>query len=663
MGVTHLWQLLEPVGRRVNIETLTNKILAIDASIWLVQFIKAMRDDRGEVMRNAHLLGFFRRICRLLFHRVRPVFVFDGATPALKKRTTAARRRQRDQQQAKVRRAAERLLVNRLKQAAVGHVSALATAVSTQGVQPGSGSQGSGGAAAAAPVGGRDEGQAHGTSNTRSSAAAGEAGSSHAGSRDVAPSGLQEALCAADELLAVQLQADEEEVQEVPAGAAAGSTSHLKVATNECYSGATGSSGGAAGKWDAAGGASQGASGGHGQTAGMGVGGDSGGGEPCTVAAAPPSGSGQHKEGWEEQPMEINSDDESSEDEDEDDIIKQLDLPSDVTELDPAVLSTLPPSVQFEIMQKLREEQFNRNRVKFQAVASNAAAFSETQLSAYLKASAFRRKLDTIRDSQNSESRKLANDAGREYIYHVDPAVAGGGADEGAATAAAGEAAAAKRPGEEETQQSAAKDSGTIEISMEIPAFIDREAFLKLGEEEAAGAQEGAEEEEDVEWEDVDASGAALASTIPTKKPEHWRERMEQRQRFWSRTHGFQFGRKLGDWSEAEKRQPMQRQMPHGSAIVIDGEEEYGVEELTAEEQEDDDALQHAIQASLQAAGAGSSQGERSADAAAIAGIGGGEDGSGDDSDFEWEDVAAEQAEPGGAPQQGTDNGDPNFWP
>ena len=29
MGVTGLWQLLEPVGRRVNIETLTNKRLAI----------------------------------------------------------------------------------------------------------------------------------------------------------------------------------------------------------------------------------------------------------------------------------------------------------------------------------------------------------------------------------------------------------------------------------------------------------------------------------------------------------------------------------------------------------------------------------------------------------------------------------------------------------
>lgn len=66
---------------------------AADASIWLVQFIKAMRNEKGEMLHNAHLLGFFRRICRLLFHRIRPVFVFDGATPALKKRTTIARRR------------------------------------------------------------------------------------------------------------------------------------------------------------------------------------------------------------------------------------------------------------------------------------------------------------------------------------------------------------------------------------------------------------------------------------------------------------------------------------------------------------------------------------------------------------------------------------------
>lgn len=33
MGVKDLWQLLEPVGRRINIEALTNKQLAVGAII------------------------------------------------------------------------------------------------------------------------------------------------------------------------------------------------------------------------------------------------------------------------------------------------------------------------------------------------------------------------------------------------------------------------------------------------------------------------------------------------------------------------------------------------------------------------------------------------------------------------------------------------------
>ncbi len=125
MGVQSLWTLLEPCGRRVNIEALTNKRLAVgmvphqysnlaplqqpdyvrgllgvlcvftssvpgqnvstlqystywcanivtpnlplpcaDASIWIFQFMQTMRDSRGEMLRNAHILGFFRRICR-----------------------------------------------------------------------------------------------------------------------------------------------------------------------------------------------------------------------------------------------------------------------------------------------------------------------------------------------------------------------------------------------------------------------------------------------------------------------------------------------------------------------------------------------------------------------------------------------------------------------
>eukprot|EP00252_Welwitschia_mirabilis_P021245 TRINITY_DN5382_c0_g1_i1.p1 TRINITY_DN5382_c0_g1~~TRINITY_DN5382_c0_g1_i1.p1 ORF type:complete len:1520 (-),score=430.47 TRINITY_DN5382_c0_g1_i1:9-4568(-) len=115
MGVQGLWELLAPVGRRVSVETLANKKLAIDASIWLVQFMKAMRDENGEMIRNAHLIGFFRRICKLLFLRIKPVFVFDGGTPALKRRTVLARRRQRDLAQAKIRKTAEKLLLNHLK--------------------------------------------------------------------------------------------------------------------------------------------------------------------------------------------------------------------------------------------------------------------------------------------------------------------------------------------------------------------------------------------------------------------------------------------------------------------------------------------------------------------------------------------------------------------
>ncbi|KAL6551505.1 hypothetical protein OROGR_007659 [Orobanche gracilis] len=116
MGVHGLWELLAPVGRRVSVETLAGKILAIDASIWMIQFMKAMRDEKGEMVRNAHILGFFRRICKLLYLRTKPVFVFDGGTPALKRRTVIARRRQRDNAQAKIRKTAEKLLLNHLKQ-------------------------------------------------------------------------------------------------------------------------------------------------------------------------------------------------------------------------------------------------------------------------------------------------------------------------------------------------------------------------------------------------------------------------------------------------------------------------------------------------------------------------------------------------------------------
>ena len=57
MGVQGLWKLLAPCGRRISVETLEHTTLAIDVSIWLTQFVKAMRDDEGRPIRNAHLIG------------------------------------------------------------------------------------------------------------------------------------------------------------------------------------------------------------------------------------------------------------------------------------------------------------------------------------------------------------------------------------------------------------------------------------------------------------------------------------------------------------------------------------------------------------------------------------------------------------------------------
>lgn len=55
-------------------------------------------------------------------------------------------------------------------------------------------------------------------------------------------------------------------------------------------------------------------------------------------------------------------------------------------------------------------------------------------------------------------------------------------------------------------------------------------------------------------WEDVDApAGAAPPGSQPQQQEaEHWRARAAQRQRYWSLSHGFKLGSKLGDWSKAD---------------------------------------------------------------------------------------------------------------
>lgn len=87
MGVQGLWSLVGPAARPTQLESLRQRKVAVDASIWIHQFIRAMRDRQGNALQNGHLLGFFRRICKLLFYDIKPVFVFDGGAPSLKRST------------------------------------------------------------------------------------------------------------------------------------------------------------------------------------------------------------------------------------------------------------------------------------------------------------------------------------------------------------------------------------------------------------------------------------------------------------------------------------------------------------------------------------------------------------------------------------------------
>lgn len=115
MGVTGLWPILAPSARPTPLPTLNRKRLAVDASIWIYQFLKAVRDKEGNALRNSHVVGFFRRICKLLYFGIKPVFVFDGGAPVLKRQTVLGRKKRREGRREDAVKTAGRLLAVQMK--------------------------------------------------------------------------------------------------------------------------------------------------------------------------------------------------------------------------------------------------------------------------------------------------------------------------------------------------------------------------------------------------------------------------------------------------------------------------------------------------------------------------------------------------------------------
>jgi len=92
---------------KVDLKTLSGKIVAIDAYNALYQFLAIIRQPNGTPLKDrsgkitSHLSGLFYRTCNLLELGIKPIYVFDGAPPEMKE--AEIRRRSKIKEEAEVR--------------------------------------------------------------------------------------------------------------------------------------------------------------------------------------------------------------------------------------------------------------------------------------------------------------------------------------------------------------------------------------------------------------------------------------------------------------------------------------------------------------------------------------------------------------------------------
>lgn len=87
----------------IEIEDLKGKVLAVDAFLWLHQFLSIIRqpdgtplmDSKGRI--TSHLSGIFYRSARLIENGLKLVFVFDGPSPRFKAATVEERKSIKEQ--------------------------------------------------------------------------------------------------------------------------------------------------------------------------------------------------------------------------------------------------------------------------------------------------------------------------------------------------------------------------------------------------------------------------------------------------------------------------------------------------------------------------------------------------------------------------------------
>lgn len=111
MGVA-LTELL--LIKEIDLEFLSNKILVVDAPMWLYQFLSSIRQRDGSLLTDSkgnvtsHLMGLMSRVSNLTQQNIKLAFVFDGEPPKLKHMTLERRKEIKIEAQKKFEKAKEK---------------------------------------------------------------------------------------------------------------------------------------------------------------------------------------------------------------------------------------------------------------------------------------------------------------------------------------------------------------------------------------------------------------------------------------------------------------------------------------------------------------------------------------------------------------------------
>jgi flap endonuclease-1 len=89
--------------RQITLESLSTKIIAVDAFNFIFQFLSNIRGPDGSPLRDSkgritsHLSGLFYRNLKLMQNGIKLIYVFDGKPPLLKLKTLEARAKRREE--------------------------------------------------------------------------------------------------------------------------------------------------------------------------------------------------------------------------------------------------------------------------------------------------------------------------------------------------------------------------------------------------------------------------------------------------------------------------------------------------------------------------------------------------------------------------------------